>query len=71
MRDFIAEQPEAIAETIVATLVGGSIQIGASKAAMSVAQQAMGRQVETVRAAQQAEALETLMAAAPRSRIRP
>ena len=30
VRDFLAEQPEALAQTVVATIVGGGAQIGAA-----------------------------------------
>src|SRR3990167_8392596 len=49
--DFLAEQPAALAETAIATLVGGSVQIGAVKGA----QRLMGQEQKDDRAAQQAE----------------
>jgi len=50
--DFLAEQPAALAETAIATLVGGSVQIGAVKGA----QRLMGQEQKDDSAAQRAEA---------------
>lgn len=49
--DWIAEQPEAIAQTIIATLVGGTTQIGAVKGVEKIGQ----RFADRAQQAQQAE----------------
>jgi len=49
--DFVQEQPAALAETVIATLVGGTAQIGAVKAV----EKAMGRMAKGDGEAQRAE----------------
>jgi GNAT superfamily N-acetyltransferase len=70
VKDFVAEQPEAIAQTAIATLVGGSIQVGAGKATMKVAEQVMGHEAEITRAGRAAEMLQEQLKLALDSKLR-
>lgn len=58
--DFIAEQPEAIAQTIIATLVGGTTQIGAVKALEKITTGGQQRAAAAQQAEQHAQVLETM-----------
>ena len=66
---FLREQPDAIAQTIVATLVGGTVQAGAGRAAVKIAEGAMGRQFEVTQALQREQALQQLQALANVSKL--
>lgn len=54
---FLREQPEALAQTVIATLVGGSTQIGAVKGIQKVAESVMGMRFENIEAQRSADAL--------------
>jgi GNAT superfamily N-acetyltransferase len=60
LSQWVAEQPEALAETIVATLVGGGAQVGAAKVIDRVMSGARGQQDAAQRAEQAAVRLEEL-----------
>lgn len=68
--EFIKEQPAALAETVIATLVGGSTQIGVVKGI----ERAMGRKAVEVtaatRAEQQSAVLQEIMQLAAASKVR-
>ncbi len=57
LADFLKEQPEALAQTVIATLVGGSTQIGAVKGIQKVAESVMGMRFESIEAQRSADAL--------------
>lgn len=58
--EWFAEQPEAIGETIVATLVGGGAQIGAIKGTQNVISRMSGEEGRAQQAEQHAAAIEQL-----------
>lgn len=58
--EWVAEQPEAIGETIVATLVGGGAQIGAIKGTQKVLGRMSGEEGRAQQAEQHAAAIEQL-----------
>jgi len=64
--DFVSEQPAAVAETIIATLVGGSTQIGLVHGVQKVA----GREQQAQQADQAAQALQTMSDLAAASKVR-
>ena len=70
MGEFIGEQPEAMAQTIIATLVGGGTQIAAVKGTQKVLDLANGREQLAMQTEAHAAHLQGLMATALDSKLR-
>jgi hypothetical protein len=68
--EFLAEQPEALAETIVATLVGGTTQIGAVKGVERVIGRAAAEQDKAQQAERFGQTVEQLAALMAASKLR-
>jgi hypothetical protein len=66
VKDFLAAQPADVAETVIATLVGGGTQIGLVRGAQKVA----GREQQAQQAEQGAQALQQMSDVAAASRVR-
>lgn len=60
VRDFLAEQPEALAETVIATIVGGGAQVGAIRATQKIMGDGEREQAKAQKAEQDAKAIEQL-----------
>lgn len=70
LADFLKEQPEALAQTVIATLVGGGTQIGAVKGIQKVAESVLGMRFESIDAQRQAEALSGALDLVGQSKLR-
>ena len=70
MADFLAEQPAAIAQTVVATLVGGGGQIALSKAADTAIGNIYSEQRKQAEAQASADHLKQIMALAAQVKMR-
>jgi GNAT superfamily N-acetyltransferase len=68
--DFVVEQPDAIRQTIIATLVGGSVQIGAVKGIEGIAGRAQRDEQKAKQAEQRAQAMTELAKLAEASKLR-
>jgi hypothetical protein len=68
--EFISEQPEAVAQTILATLVGGGVQIGAVRGMQRLAGDSARRQAQAQEAEQFAQQAEALGKLAEASKLR-
>lgn len=69
LADFLNEQPAALAQTVIATLVGGGTQIGAVKGIQKVAESVMGMRFESIEAQRQADALADALKLAGQSKL--
>lgn len=67
---FIQEQPAALAETVIATLVGGTTQIGAVKATEKLIGRAGANQQRAEQAEQQAQGLQQMMQTIAANKVR-
>jgi hypothetical protein len=69
VKDFLSEQPDAIAQTAIATFVGGGVQAGAGRMAVRTAEAVLNRQMGAVEAAQRAEAFQRAMELVNQSKL--
>lgn len=67
--EFLSEQPDAIVQTAIATLVGGSIQAGTGRTVVKVTESLLNRQMEITEALQREEALKQLVALAGQAKL--
>jgi len=67
--EFLREQPDAIAQTAIATLVGGTAQAGAGRIAVKSVEAVLNRQMEITSTLQREDALKELMAQAAQSKL--
>lgn len=67
--DFLAEQPAAVAQTVIATLVGGGVQIGAVKGVERVMRGADANEQRAQRAEQTSQILEQMHQLAAASKV--
>lgn len=70
LRDFLAEQPEAVAQTVVSVIVGGGAQIGAAKAGQRVLENAGRFKAQAEQADRAGQALAELSTLAEASKLR-
>lgn len=70
LRDFLAEQPEALAQTVVATIIGGGAQIGAAKAGQKVLENSGRFKAQAEQADRAGQALAELSTLAEASKLR-
>lgn len=70
LADFLNEQPEALAQTVIATLVGGTTQIGAVKGVQKVAESVLDMRFESIEAQRQADALAAALKATGETKLR-
>jgi hypothetical protein len=68
--DFVKEQPAAVAQTIISTLVGGTIQIGTAKAGVKLVENVLGQQLASTEATQASERLQDQLKLATGSLLR-
>ena len=69
LSQFLAEQPEALAETAVATIFGGAIQTGAGRSSLKLIESIQGQQLEATEALQRAEALQQALQTAMNTKL--
>ena len=70
INDFVSELPEELAATVIATLVGGSTQIGAVKAVERIVSRATTQAADVQAAQQTAAELQNILALAAGSKLR-
>ena len=70
LRDFLAEQPEAVAQTVVSVIVGGGAQIGAAKAGQRVLENAGRFKAQAEQADRAGQALAEMSTLAEASKLR-
>ena len=68
--DFIKEQPAALAETAIATIVGGTTQIGAVKGVERIMGRAQAEETRAKKAEQTADILQNLVEFSAASKVR-